>query len=808
MSGGKVRALKAKEQTVRRSVGTKFSLIVILAVLAATLVSSMAAVWRETQRAFAVKSDELGGIAAVIAAAVAEPLAQKDAKSVARTVHAIGRISQVSFVRIDNAAGKSFYQFGQGVLVSRDGREVTANDRLSPLGSLYLGAYPVSARIRHAGHTVGQVLLIADVRSLRWALLESVMSALLSAAFAAAVATWLSRPFRSAVVMPVRDLARAMRRVRATGDFTARVTRTTNDEVGVLVDQFNAMLEEIREREARLAAHRAHLEEMVDQRTRELSRAVREAESANAAKSDFLATVSHEIRTPMNGIMVMAELLATAGLPARLRRYAEVVVRSGRSLTAMIDDILDLSKIESGRLQVEAIPVAPREVVGDIIELFAERAAAKGVTLAADIDPGVPAMIASDPVRLTQILSNLVGNALKFTGEGHVRVEVAVAPGAGDAEAPARLVVSVVDTGIGIPADKLETIFEAFQQADVSTTRTYGGTGIGLTISRRLAIALGGTLSAQSVPGEGATFRLEIPLKVCAAADPGDSARTGATPSASGPSTRPRLAGRRVLAADDNEVNREVLAEALSRLGVEAVVVVNGREAVEVAGRGGFDAILMDCSMPVLDGYAATREIRAMEMIAGRPELPIIALTADVSEGASARWRDSGMSDGLAKPFTLASLAGCLSRWMSQDAGETMPSDAHRPPAVDNAALALPLLDPETLHAVGAFAAPGDDLVGRIVALYRVSAPQTLARIAAAEDARDPAAAAAAAHALKSMSGNVGAMRVAALCEDVETAVEDGRPDDAWRAAHALSAALAATLEALPRARTSDEVAA
>jgi signal transduction histidine kinase/CheY-like chemotaxis protein len=368
----------------------------------------------------------------------------------------------------------------------------------------------------------------------------------------------------------------------------------------------------------------------------------RKAEVASAAKSDFLAVVSHEIRTPMNAVISAANLLRRTRLDSQQREHVSMLIDAGDVLMGLLNDVLDFSKIEAGKMELESADMVVRDRLSTIVRLWEPRALANGVRLKMRIAPDVPAAVRTDPLRVQQILFNLMSNAVKFTHEGEIRIEASWADG--------RLNLAVSDTGCGIPADRLGQIFNSFEQADVGTTRRYGGTGLGLAISRRLAELMGGSLSVQSVDGEGSTFTLSLPMTAVETA-PAQPVR--ATESSAS------LAGRSILAADDHEVNRRILQLLLEPHGCRLTLVENGAEALEAASGQRFDAILMDMQMPVMDGLEATRRIRTGET---NGDTPVIALTANALDVHRAAWDAAGVHAFLTKPIDPVLLATTLAQ--------------------------------------------------------------------------------------------------------------------------------------------------
>ncbi|WP_396593945.1 ATP-binding protein [Brevundimonas sp. R86498] len=368
----------------------------------------------------------------------------------------------------------------------------------------------------------------------------------------------------------------------------------------------------------------------------------RKAEVASAAKSDFLAVISHEIRTPMNAVISAANLLRRTRLDREQREHVSMLLDAGDVLVGLLNDVLDFSKIEAGKMELESSVMDLREKLGSLGRLWQPRASANGVRLKIQIDPDVPDFIRTDPLRLQQMLFNLLSNAVKFTEDGSITVLVEWQA------ADSRLVVSVVDTGCGIPSARLVHIFDSFAQVDASTTRKFGGTGLGLAISRKLAEIMGGSLTAESVEGRGSTFTLSLPVEFVA---------QETTQTRRKAEVQAGLEGRVILAADDHAVNRRILTLLLEPHGCRIVLVENGAEAVEAARTQRFDAILMDMQMPVMDGLEATKRIRAGGL---NQRTPLIALTANAMDVHRSAWDETGVHAFLTKPIDLVLLAATL----------------------------------------------------------------------------------------------------------------------------------------------------
>ncbi len=423
-----------------------------------------------------------------------------------------------------------------------------------------------------------------------------------------------------------------------------------------------------------------------------------EADQANEAKSRFLAMVSHEIRTPMNGILGLSELLMESGLSSKQRHYADSIHNASSGLVRIINDILDFSKIESGKLDLEEVAFHPARLARDVAELYRPSIHNRAVEFDLRIDCDESLCLVGDPSRLKQVLGNLLSNAIKFTPAGHVRLSMSARKEESGLNRW-RLFFAVADSGIGITPEALAQLFQPFTQADNTISRRFGGTGLGLAISKNLVELMGGKIACQSVPGQSTRFSFDIlcaegaqplpspvltastvPAEQVPAASPSvqSPAQEAPSPAPAAPASLPStvMNGARILVAEDTDINRQLLRILLARRGCVLQEVENGLMAVDALRHGSYDLVLMDCMMPIMDGYQATAEIRAIEQAQGRPRTPIVALTASAIEGDRQRCLDAGMDDYLSKPFTQVGLMNTVEKWLQQGpvAGKSLES--------------------------------------------------------------------------------------------------------------------------------------
>jgi signal transduction histidine kinase/ActR/RegA family two-component response regulator len=529
---------------------------------------------------------------------------------------------------------------------------------------LFTSAYlTMLQKITLGGKTIGQIYIVVELDNLvadfnKFILLTVILSGVLFF-----LAMLLNAKMLRVILRPINHLVSAMDEVTRTKNYGLRVHKTSNDELGKLMDGFNTMLQTIEQWEAQLKqAVTAGLT------------AKNEAQSASRAKSQFLANMSHEIRTPMNGVLGMVQILQKTPLNARQARCAELIRTSGQNLLALINDLLDFSKIEAGKLYLETETFNPYTLINDTRDMFAIQAQAKRLTLISFICTDISSAMQGDPNRIRQILINLVGNAIKFTQTGHIVIRVRVDQADGN---DVTLHVEVQDTGIGIARHHQTKIFESFVQGDSSTTRNFGGTGLGLAVTKELVHMMKGRIGITSRPNHGSTFWFTIRLQKSSSREkPPKSCLQAATtltlPARHPETTRPS-AKKKILVVEDNEANQEVLVDVLEFMNCSVTLACDGKKAVYLASQSSFDLILMDCQMPVMDGFEATRHIRNLKD-PKHANVPIVAMTALAQENDKKACLDAGMNDYQSKPFSMDKLEHCIKKWTTNMGRDESPN--------------------------------------------------------------------------------------------------------------------------------------
>ncbi len=590
------------------------ALITTVIVLVAACASFLLQQWAVSRQETHATQAALNRVVAQIAAPA---LARGDANAARRAVDAASLAPGVAAVSLTDSRGRLI-----AVKEAKSGSAKAARDEET-----------IQTPVTLDGRSLGALITTVQPPSLA-SLLPRFLALTMALFFGAAgLALFLARMLSRRVIAPVNRLSAAMVEVAASGRFTPVAENADDDLFRSLARSFNHLLAKL---DANDRALRLTMEDLVVARD--------QADTANVAKSQFLANMSHEIRTPLNGVLTMAHVMDRGDLSDKQRERLGVIRNSGEVLLSVLNDVLDLSKIEAGRLDLTEQDFSLDELAEASRAAHSMLALEKGLTLDLAVDPEAAGMWRGDADRLRQILGNLLSNAIKFTGKGQVSARFTALPSRG-----LRLVVR--DTGIGIAPEKLPTLFDKFTQADSSTTRRYGGTGLGLAICRELSQLMGGTVRAESIEGQGSTFTVDLPLAR------GVARGVARAPEPAASTSDQKL---RILAAEDNATNQRVLRAVMEPLDVELEIVADGKAAVEAWENGRYDLILMDIQMPVMDGVAAARSIRATEAAEGRRRIPILALTANALVHQVEEYLGAGMDGHVSKPIELARLYAAI----------------------------------------------------------------------------------------------------------------------------------------------------
>ncbi len=769
-----------------KNLSVKFKLILIMSLASAAglILVSSAVIFNETHRANTDTINELNTLADVVGWNSAAAMAFYDSEATIETLKALSTHSDIVVTTLCDSNSKLFSQYISPAYKNKPSFNNLNIDvwqcNIHGQSSINDNFHLINRNIKLQDELVGSIHIIYQHNALIKRLNEYYKLITSIAIISFLIVVLLSTKLQRVFTTPLTELMQTMKSVSLEKRYDIRAKKMSDDEYGTLVNVFNEMLNEIQQRDSQLGSYSQRLENEVSDRTKDLNKKNQElqsitiealqaktiAEKANLIKSEFMATISHEIRTPMNGVLGMVEILLRSKLTERQIKLLNTVQRSGKSLLVIINEILDFSKFESGKLSLENQAFRPNNLLHETLELFVEDAKYKGLILRSEFIIDEHLVLIGDKNRLQQIISNLLSNAIKFTDKGEITLRCSI-PELGQFEfnneannQNIRLFFEIEDSGIGIPFEKQGIIFDSFSQADSSTTREHGGTGLGLSICQQLVSLMHGEIGVNSQYGSGAIFWFTINLKQ------GDKNLLPEASSEHECSQETPQYSATILVAEDNIVNQELAKTMLEILGCQVLLANNGAEAIKIATKVPLDLIFMDCHMPQINGFKATEHIRTQNVTdLGINKLPIIALTADIREGIQDQCTRSGMNDYISKPFTLNELAEKLTQWLD--------IKQHLKPVVTFKEADIihtgQSIEKKHWSVIQDLQRPDQpDILHKLIRIYLENTPDLIEILAQAANDMDEVSFSETAHTIKSSSRNLGAIKLAQLCEKCE----------------------------------------
>ncbi len=735
------------------SISKKLAAIIIFSCLLVSLMTSALFVGLEITSLRRSMVEDLSGLAKVIGISCTAPLEFMDSDTATEVLSSLSARPHILQAVLYSQSGQVFAHYLASSVTSDDVKEfelhvkqefMSHSEETYHFHKAYIDLFlPINV----GDKSLGKLVLQADQDDFYAILIRLVYAVAGIVCVTLLLAFFFSSILNKVVSWPILALAGTVKRVHREKDYSIRAEKASGDELAILVDGVNSMLTGIEKRDEQLLV------------------AKKAAEDANVAKSKFLAQMSHEIRTPMNGVLGIASLLLHTRLDKKQTHFVHTIRNSGESLLNLINDILDFSKIEAGKLELECVQFNLRNMAEETVDLLSQQADDKNVNLACLVNAAVPAEVIGDPGRLRQILMNLIGNALKFTSHGEVLLYVSEEK---RTEKDVHLRFEVRDSGIGIREEKQKDIFAAFSQADDSTTREYGGTGLGLAICRQLVTMMGGTIGVESAVGEGSIFWFTTVFIVGNESEsPADTRHEALIPKSFDLS---------ILVVEDNITNQIVAQGTLEKFGCKVGLADNGMESLAAIKKNQYDLVFMDCQMPVMDGYEATKNIRRIEQEHGLERVPIIALTAHALKGDRERCMAVGMDDYITKPFNEKQLANILFRWASSQNIDVFQSVEMKKQKEKAACSGCAHIDENIIdNLVHILKGRSSDSLKSLIAVYLESSTDIVQQFSQFLANNDYENIWQSAHSLQSSSANLGAGQLAALCIELEAAGRESR---------------------------------